>query len=176
MKIALIGEGAQGHTYAKAMASVPGLEVVSVAGGSPADVTAFAQQYGIAHHGLSVEDATKKLGVVTTSTRTDLDFTIERHADGSLWFLPARVGATMALYSTSPVAELTSIDRAPSTGFTSSTIQAVPGFAYVFRLQKTDGVHFAGARVAFITTDYVVFDWSYQNAPGNPELSKVPLP
>jgi hypothetical protein len=52
----------------------------------------------------------------------------------------------------------------------------VPGFAYVFRVQKTDGVHFAAARVAYVATDYVVFDWSYQSAPGNAELSRIPLP
>lgn len=63
MKIALIGEGAQGHTYAEAAAAVPGLEVVSVAGGSPADVAAFAQQYGIAPHGLSVTGAIEHPGV-----------------------------------------------------------------------------------------------------------------
>ena len=36
------------------------------------------------------------LGVVDALTaRSDLDFTIERHADGSLWFSPARTGVTM---------------------------------------------------------------------------------
>ena len=120
------------------------------------------------------DDVTKKLGVVSSSTRTDLDFTIERHADGSLWFAPARSGVTMALYSTQPVADLTSIDRAPSTGFGNTTIEAVPGFAYVFRIVRADGVHFAGVRVAFRTADYVVFDWSYQTAPGNAELNRSP--
>lgn len=120
------------------------------------------------------DDVTKKLGVVSSSTRTDLDFTIERHADGSLWFAPARSGVTMALYSTQPVADLTSIDRAPSTGFGNTTIEAVPGFAYVFRITRPDGVHFAGVRVAFRTSDYVVFDWSYQTAPGNAELNRSP--
>jgi 2-hydroxy-4-carboxymuconate semialdehyde hemiacetal dehydrogenase len=63
MKIALIGEGAQGRTYAEAAAAVPGLEIVSVAGGPPADVAAFGEKYGIAHHGLSVEDAIEHPGV-----------------------------------------------------------------------------------------------------------------
>ena len=66
---------------------------------------------------LFFDDATRKFGVVGSSTRTDLDFTIERHSDGSLWFAPARAAVTMALYSTQPVTELTSIDRAPATGF-----------------------------------------------------------
>jgi hypothetical protein len=125
---------------------------------------------------LFFDDVTRRLGVVAPSSRTDLDFTIERHSDGTLWFLPARAGATMGLFANTPVADLTSIDRAPSSGYSSATIQAVPGFAYVFRIQKADGIHFAAARVAYVAADYVVFDWSYQSAPGNAELSKVPLP
>jgi len=125
---------------------------------------------------LFFDDGTRKLGVVASSSRTDLDFTIERHSDGTLWFQPARTGATMGLYATTPVADLRTIDRAPSSGYSAATIQAVPGFAYVFRTQKADGVHFSAARVAYVATDYVVFDWSYQSAPGNAELSKVPLP
>ena len=121
-----------------------------------------------------LDDATRKLGVVASASRTDLDFTIERHSDGTLWFAPARNGVTLALYSTQPVADLTSIDRAPSTGFGNVTIEAVPGFAYVFRIVKADGVHFAAVRVAFRTADYVVFDWAYQTAPGNPELDRSP--
>lgn len=118
------------------------------------------------------DDAARAFGVVATSTRTDLDFTIERHSDGTLWFTPARSGVTMMLYSSQPVADLTSIDRAPATGFNAVNIQAVPGYAYVFRIVKSDGVHFAAARVAFVTSDYVVFDWSYQTSVGNAELSR----
>ncbi len=125
---------------------------------------------------LYLEELTRKLGVVASASRTDLDFTIERHSDGTLWFQPARAGSTMALYGNAPVASLTSIDRAPSAGYSSATIQAVPGFAYVFRVQKADGVHFAAARVAYVAADYVVFDWSYQSGPGNADLSRVPLP
>src|SRR5262249_16722130 len=120
------------------------------------------------------EDATRKGGVVGPSTRADLDFTIARQSDGSLWFAPARAAVTLMLYSTTPVAELTSVDRAPATGFNNLRIEAVPGYAYVFRITKNDGVHYAAVRVAFRTSDYVVFDWSYQNAPGNAELNRAP--
>jgi hypothetical protein len=120
------------------------------------------------------DDVTRKYGVVGASTRTDLDFTIERHSDGSLWFAPARAAVTMALYSTQPVTELTSIDRAPATGFAGVTIEALPGYAYVFRIVRADGVHHAAIRVAFSTPDYIVFDWAYQSAPGSVELSRAP--
>jgi hypothetical protein len=123
---------------------------------------------------LFFDDVARKLGVVGTAARTDLDFTVERHSDGSLWFAPARTGVTMALYSTQPVVELTSIDRAPATGLAGVTIEALPGYAYVFRVTKADGVHFAAVRVAFTTPDYIVFDWAYQASPGNAELSRAP--
>ena len=121
-----------------------------------------------------VEDATGKFGVVGASSRTDLDVTLQRHSDGTLWFAPARASVTMTLYAQQAVTSLTAIDRAPSTGFGNTTIEAVPGYAYVFRIVKADGVHFAAVRVAFITSTYVVFDWAYQNAAGNPELSRMP--
>jgi hypothetical protein len=123
---------------------------------------------------LFFDETLKRTGVVATTTRSDLDFTIERHTDGSLWLTPARAGVTMTLYSTTAVSDLTSVDHAPSTGFTTSASQALAGFAYVFRMQKSDGIHFAAARIAFVTNDYVVFDWSYQNGIGNPELSRIP--
>lgn len=123
---------------------------------------------------LFFDDVNKRVGVVASASRSDIDITVERHSDGSLWFAPARAGVTMTLYSTKPVADLTSIDRAPSAGFSNVSIEALPGFAYIFRVQKADGIHFAAIRVAFITTDYVVFDVSYQSAPGNAELSRSP--
>jgi len=134
------------------------------AGTARADSSAF----------LFVEDATKRFGVVGPSARTDADVLVQRQADGSLWLAPARTAVTMALYSTKPVADLTSVDRAPSAGYSSASIEALPGFAYVFRVVKPDGVHFAAARVAFVSKDYVVFDWSYQSGPGNAELSRSP--
>jgi len=123
---------------------------------------------------LFLEEPTKRTGVVSSATRADLDFTLERHSDGSLWFTPARSGVTITLYSLKPVSDLTSVDSAPSTGFGTAAIEVLPGFAYVFRAQKADGVHFAAIRVAFTTSNYAVFDWAYQNGPGNPELSRLP--
>jgi len=121
---------------------------------------------------LFLDETSHALGVVAAAARTDLDFAVERHSDGTLWIVPARSGSTVALYSTQPVIELTSIDRAPAAGFAGTALQLRPGFGYVFKLQKSDGVHFAAVRVAFVTADYVVFDWSYQSAIGNPELSR----
>lgn len=123
---------------------------------------------------LFYDEVAKTTGRIGSAQRADADVTIERHADGTLWFAPARTGVTMALYSTTPITALTSIDRAPSSGFGAVSIEATPGYGYVFRLQKADGVHYAAARVAYVTPNYAVFDWSYQPAIGNAELSIIP--
>ena len=57
----------------------------------------------------------------------------------------------------------------------SITVEAVPGYGYVFSTRKSDGVHYGAVRVAYIAANYVVFDWSYQSAMGNVELSRVPV-
>jgi hypothetical protein len=122
---------------------------------------------------LFFEDATKKLGIVAPATRTDADVTVDQRSDGTLWFTPARSAVTIALYSSKPITDLTSIDRAPASGFGSGPIQAVAGFGYVVRIVKADGVHYAGVRVAYVAKNSVVFDWSYQSGPGNPELNRL---
>jgi hypothetical protein len=123
---------------------------------------------------LFYDESAHAYGNVAAATRTDIDFTIERHSDGTLWFKPARTDVLMATYGTAAVPDLTSIDRAPASALTNVTIEAVPGYGYVFSTRKSDGVHYGAARVAFVANDYVVFDWSYQSAVGNVELLRVP--
>ena len=113
-------------------------------------------------------------GAVESATRSGIDFTVERHADGTLWLSPASSSVTMATYGTTPSADLTSIDKASLGSLANVTIEAVPGYGYVFATRKSDGVHYAGLRVAFVAQDYVVFDWSYQSAMGNIELTRQP--
>ena len=122
------------------------------------------------------DDVAHTYGVVASGARTDLDFVIERRTDGSFWFRPGQSNVQMMLYSTSPVTDLTSIDRVPSTGFANVNIEALPGFMYLFRVTKTDGVHYGAVRVAYVGSDHVVFDWSYQSDAGNPDLLRAPRP
>jgi hypothetical protein len=119
------------------------------------------------------EDGSRRTGVVTTSTRPDADLVIQRLADGTFWLVPGRIGATAQQYGIAPVAELTSIDRAPSSGYSANGIRILPGYGYVLRLEKADGVHYAGLRVAYVGDDHVVFDWSYQHGIGGAELSRT---
>lgn len=137
-------------------------------------IFAYAHQADPAFSGFRFFDtASQTLGLVTSGARTDLDFRLDRHADGSLWLTPVRGDVRIALYSNDPVIDLTSIDIAPLTGFAGSAIEAVPGYAYVFAVTYPDGTHYGALRVTHVTSDYMIFDWAYQSAPGNPELSRT---
>ncbi len=118
------------------------------------------------------DETPKILGVIAPATRADADFTLSRHGDGTVWLTPARVGSTVRLYQATPVPDLSSIDRAPLSGYASTSLQVTPGLAYVFQLQETDGTHFGVMRVQFVTNDFIVFDWAYQDGVGNAELAK----
>ncbi len=114
-----------------------------------------------------------QLGQVVAGNRTDIDFRVDRHNDGSLWFTPVRSGTRVVLYSQNPVEDLTSIDFAPVNGYSTAPIQAAGGFGYVFESLLNDGLHYGGVRVTQGTSDYVIFDWSYQTDFGNPELRRT---
>ena len=119
--------------------------------------------------------STGEMGAVVAGSRTDIDFKLERRADGSVWITPVRDGTRLALYSTSPVTDLTSIDIAPERNeFSTGAIEAVPGYAYVVETMLSDGLHYGALRVTHTTSDYMIFDWAYQSDPGNPELVVLP--
>jgi len=133
-------------------------------------VTAF--QVTPATSGFSFYDPpTQTIGLVTSGARTDIDFRLDRHGDGSLWLLPIISGTSVA--SLGPIADLTSIDIAPAGGYGTAAVPAVIGSGYVFQLVLSDGFHYGGVRVTALGTNYAIIDWSYQSDPGNPELSRV---
>ena len=50
--------------------------------------------------------------------------------------------------------------------------QALPGWGYVFEMDGGDGfARFGAVRVTHVGQKYLIFDWSYQTDPGNPELA-----
>jgi hypothetical protein len=118
------------------------------------------------------DETPKVLGVVAPSTRTDADFIVNRHGDGTVWITPARGGSNVRVYQATSVPDLSAIDIAPPSGYAGTAVEAKPGLAYVFQLQETDGMHYAALRVQFVTSDFIVFDWAYQDGAGNPELYK----
>jgi hypothetical protein len=113
-----------------------------------------------------------ELGNVGDGARLDIDFWIDRDPSGDFFFVPERVETEIALYSAEPLEDLTSIDLAPVGGYSRDAIQAVPRFGYVFEIDGGDGFFRYGAiRVTHVGAEYMIFDWSYQTDPGNPELS-----
>ena len=114
---------------------------------------------------------TSELGLIQNGNLTSIDFWVHRDpTDSTLWLVPEFSGTKIQLYSTSPVADLTSIDFAPDSGYTRNMIQAVPGYAYVFQIVEGTTLRYGALRVTHVGRDYLIFDWSFQTDPGNPEL------
>ena len=117
-------------------------------------------------------DATE-LGLVGTANGTTMDFTVVRDTSG-IYIVPQRSGVTMELYGSAPIADLTSIDFAPDSGYKTTGIQALPLWGYVFQINDGGQFYKYGAlRMSAVGKNYVIFDWSYQTDPGNPELVRV---
>jgi hypothetical protein len=114
-----------------------------------------------------------ELGIVGDGNRTDIDFWVDREdVTGDFFMVPERAGTELVFYSVDPIDDLTSIDIAPAGGFTRDDYQAAPMFGYVFQMDEGDGFPRYGAiRVTHVGTQFMIFDWSYQTDPGNPELS-----
>jgi len=112
-----------------------------------------------------------ELGRVQDGNLTSIDFWVYRDpSDSTLWLVPEFTGTQIRLYSNSPVADLTSIDFAPASGYSRNMIQAVPGYAYVFQIVEGTTLRYGALRVTHVGRDYLIFDWSFQTDPGNPEL------
>jgi hypothetical protein len=116
------------------------------------------------------------LGIVTSGLRSDLDFRVTRDVDGDFFFEPIRLGTGVAVYGADPIGDLTDIDIAPEFGYGRAAIQALPGWGYVFEMNGGDGfLRYGAVRVTHVGSDVIIFDWSYQTDPGNPELAHQPV-
>jgi len=114
---------------------------------------------------------TSELGQIVDGHRSDVDFWVYRDpTDSTLWLVPGFTGTSMQLYRTSPIADLTSIDFAPASGYSRNMIQAVPGYGYVFQIIEGSTLHYGALRMTHVGRNYVIFDWSFQTDVGNPEL------
>lgn len=112
-----------------------------------------------------------ELGLIQDGNRTDIDFWVYRDpTDSSLWIRPEFSGTRVRLYSNQAITDLTSIDFAPATGYSTNMIEAVPGFGYVFEIVEGAVLHYGALRVTHVGRDYLIFDWSFQSDIGNPEL------
>jgi hypothetical protein len=112
-----------------------------------------------------------ELGLSLAGSDAGADFTVERDGTGNLFLTPARAGTTVALYGTTPVEDLTSIDIAPVNGYDTAGLEALPGWGYVFQMTEPDAFFRYGAvRVTHVGQNFLILDWAYQTDPGNPEL------
>ncbi|HWO90036.1 MAG TPA: hypothetical protein VNL98_12895 [Gemmatimonadales bacterium] len=113
-----------------------------------------------------------ELGIVASGTGTNMDFAVVKNGSGIISLVPQRSAVTARFYEpTAPIPDLTSIDIAPASGYGTAALEARVGYGYVFQMNEGDGFYRYGAlRVTAVGTDYVIFDWSYQTDPGNPEL------
>lgn len=118
------------------------------------------------------DETPKVLGRVVSNTRADADFNVSRTGDGKVWITPARVGSVVRLFQSTPVPDLGAVDYAPLSGYGSASLEALPGLAYVFQLQESDGAHYAAMRIQYVTADFIILDWAYQNGVGNEELAR----
>jgi hypothetical protein len=124
-----------------------------------------------------VEDG--ELGRIRPGGATDIDFFVDRDGSGALFFNPVRAGTGVELYSEVPVEDLTSIDFAPCLGSTpgqcssylTTSIEASPGFGYVFQTDGGDGfIRYGAVRVTHVGQSFLILDWAFQTDHGNPEL------
>ncbi|HEU4698145.1 MAG TPA: hypothetical protein VFS40_03130 [Gemmatimonadales bacterium] len=112
-----------------------------------------------------------ELGLVGSGNASDIDFSVDRDPSGTLFLTPVRSGTSVALYGSTPTADLTSIDVAPVNGYAATPIEAKPGWGYVFQMAGGDGfARYGGVRVTHVGPTLIIFDWSFQTDPGNPEL------
>lgn len=112
-----------------------------------------------------------ELGLSKSGSSLTADFSVERTGDGALWLTPIRSGTTLAIYGALPVDDLTDIDWAPLSGYSTAAAEAVPGWGYVFETSGGDGfARYGAVRVTHVGVNYLILDWAFQTDPGNPEL------
>jgi hypothetical protein len=112
-----------------------------------------------------------ELGLPKGGTSVAADFSVERDGSNVLWLKPRRAGTTLAIYGAVPVEDLTGIDWAPLTGYSTASAEAKPGWGYVFETDGGDGwARYGAVRVTHVGKDYLILDWAFQTDRGNPEL------
>lgn len=139
------------------------------------DVVLFASQDSLGKSGVTLGSSTRAREMTASGARTDIDFRVDRHADGSMWIVPVKSGTTVALYSTQPISSLSAMSVAPTSGFSSGAIQAKVKLGYVIQTARGDGMHYASVRVAAVGHNFIVFEWSYQRNPGDPVLNRAAI-
>ena len=113
---------------------------------------------------------TGELGLVGASSASS-DFTVQL-SGSTLQIAPVFTGTKILNFGT--IDDLTDIDIAPASGYGTAPLTATVRTGYVFQIDEGDGFFRYGAiKVSAVGSNYIIFDWSYQTDPGNPELIRV---
>lgn len=136
------------------------------------NVALFPVETTPAQAGLEFWDGASGFGLTVNGTSNSANFYVSQHADSSLWLVPVSASGT-TMQSVGSVADLTSIDFAPASGYSSTSLQAVTGSGYVFQVVTGAQVNYGAVRVTHVGRTFLVLDWSFQTAAGNPELVKA---
>lgn len=112
-----------------------------------------------------------ELGIVRDGGSNDIDFFVDRDISGDIFLSPVRLGTGVEFYADIPVDDLTSIDLAEDRTYRTTSIEAEPGFGYVFEMDGGDGfLRYGAVRVTHVGQTFIILDWAFQTDPGNPEL------
>src|SRR3989442_13812517 len=109
------------------------------------------------------------MGIVQDVNRSDIALRIERDIKDPLWIVP--VISETSVMSHGPISDLTDIDVAPTTGYSSQRAKVLPGYGYVFEIIEGQDKRYGAVRISHAGTQYAIFDWSFQTDRGNPELA-----
>ena len=136
------------------------------------NVALFPEETTPAQAGLEFWDGTTGYGLVVNGGSPSANFYVSQHADSTLWLVPA-AGTTMQQYGSGAIADLTSIDYAPASGYSSTSLQAQPGFGYVFQTGSGATTRYGAVRVTHVGRTFLILDWSFQTDATNPELVRA---
>lgn len=138
------------------------------------NIALYPVQANAASAGLEFWDGGSGFGLVVNGGSTAANFFVSQHADSTLWLVPvAASGTTMQQYGIGPIADLTSIDFAPGSGYSGTSLQALPGDGYVFQIVNGSSVRYGAVRVTHVGRDFLILDWSFQTDAGNQELIRA---
>jgi hypothetical protein len=139
------------------------------------NVALFPVQANAASAGLEFWDGTANgFGLTVNGGSASANFFVSQHADSTLWLVPvAASGTTMQQYGIGPIDDLTSIDFAPGSGYSSTSLQALPGDGYVFQIVNGSTIQYGAVRVTHVGRDFLILDWSFQTDAGNQELIRA---
>ncbi len=109
-----------------------------------------------------------ELGLVGSGNLPDIDFSVERNGIGQLFLTPIRNGVMLRTWTNAPIADLTEIDFAPSGGYSRLSLEAKPGWGYVWEIPGGTYPRFGAVRVTHVGQQFLILEWYFLSDPGNP--------